>query len=176
MGFKRIDVRVTDSTLSSLKKRAVSEGKSASGIARLLIETGLENRLEKVGGGEGDVLEGTPSGRPRREIDADKIRDAVSEAVREVLSPELLRYLVQDTAKTENLLRQISLLISEKEPGSRAKNFEVHAERVRNAKQKADRILKKLSLEGIGDADEDEKPRELTKEETEEMLRREGLL
>ena len=85
MSNKRLRVFLSDSTLSSLKKRAVSEGKSASGIALEWIEAGLENRLEKGGGGEGDVLEGTPAGRPRREIDTDKIRDTVSEAVREVL-------------------------------------------------------------------------------------------
>jgi len=35
MGYKRIDVRVNDSTLSAIKKRAGSEGKSASEIARI---------------------------------------------------------------------------------------------------------------------------------------------
>ena len=85
------------------------------------------------------------------------------------LSPEVLRYLVQDTAKTEQLLRRISYEVFS--PG----DYKKHEDRYNHAKQKADRILKKLSLEGIGDADEDEKPRELTKEETEQMLKEMGL-
>ena len=166
MGYKRIDVRVTDSTLSAIKKRAGSEGKSASEIARGLIESALDNPS-----GSGDKSRTGSS----RIIEMDEIRKAVSEAVVEGIKgggegipPETLRFLVQDVAKIENLLRQLSLFFS---PGK----FDEHAERVRIAEQKSERILKKLKLDEVEDVDRIER-KVLTKEETDQMLKEMGIV
>ena len=165
MGLKRIDVRVTDSTLSTVKKRAVSEGKTVSEFIREMLEFVLDNPS-----GSRDES-GVRSSWP---IGMDTIPEAVSEAVMEVLKregsgvpPEVLRYLVQDTAKTENLLRQISRLLS---PG----NFKEHAERVRIGEHKSGRILKNLKLDSIEDVDRIEM-KVLTKEESDQMLKEMGI-
>ena len=105
----------------------------------------------------------------------DEIRKAVSEAVMEGIKgggagipPETLRFLVQDVAKIENLLRQLSLFFS---PGK----FDEHAERVRIAEQKSERILKKLKLDEVEDVDRIER-KVLTKEETDQMLKEMGIV
>jgi hypothetical protein len=102
------------------------------------------------------------------------IREIVSEAVMNAMKgggagipPETLRYLVQDLARTENLLRQLSNFFS---PGK----FEEHEERVRLAGKKSDRILKELNLDGIEDVDRIE-VREMTPEETAQMLKEMGI-
>ncbi len=161
MGKTKLIVYMEKSILSSIEKEAISEGKSKSEIAADLIGSALANRSGSGGGG-------TPG------IDTDKIREAVSEADMEILKrggsgvpPEALRYLVQDMAKTENLLRQISLLLS-------AGNFKEHAERVRIAEHKSERILKNLKLDAIEDVDRIER-RVLTKEESAQMLREMGI-
>ena len=173
MGKTKLIVYMEKSILSSIEKEAISEGKSKSEIAADLIASALGNRSGSGGGG-------TPG------IDTDKIREAVSEAVMELLKrggsgvpPEALRYLVQDMAKTEDLLRQISRLLSEGGPGSPAENYKVHEERVRIAEQKADRILKKLNLREVEDVDRfvlAEHIKVSTKEETEQMLKEMGIV
>jgi hypothetical protein len=161
MGKTKLIVYMEKSILSSIEKEAISEGRSKSEIAADLIASALANRSGSGGGG-------TPG------IDTDKIREAVSEAVGEVLKlggsgvpPEALRFLVADVAKTENLLRQISLLLS-------AGNFKEHAERVRIAEHKSERILKNLKLDAIEDVDRIEM-KVLTKEESEQMLKEMGI-
>ena len=161
MGKTKLIVYMEKSILSSIEKEAISEGKSKSEIAADLIGSALGSRSGSGGGG-------TPG------IDTDKIREAVSEAVGEVLKlggsgvpPEALRFLVADVAKTENLLRQISLLLS-------AGNFKEHAERVRIAEHKSERILKNLKLDAIEDVDRIEM-KVLTKEESEQMLKEMGI-
>ena len=164
MGFKRIDVRVTDSTLSTIKKRAVSEGKTASEFLRELLASVLDHPSES----------GYESGaKTPGEIDRNGIRESVSEAVMEAMQaggsgipPEALRYLVQDLAKTENLLRQFSLSMATGKPKE-------HEERVRIAKQKSNRILKNLKLNEIEDVD---RPEVTSKEEAEKMLREMGII
>jgi hypothetical protein len=164
MGFKRIDVRVTDSTLSTIKKRAVSEGKTVSEFLRELLASVLDHPS-----GSG-YESGTKS---PGEIDRNGIRETFSEAVMEAMQaggsgmpPEALRYLVQDLAKTENLLRQISLSMATGKPKE-------HEERVRIAKQKSNRILKNLKLNEIEDVD---RPEVTSKEEAEKMLREMGII
>ena len=173
MGKTKLIVYMEKSILSSIEKEAISEGKSKSEIAADLIASALGSRSGSGGGG-------TPG------IDTDKIREAVSEAVMELLKrggsgvpPEALRYLVQDMAKTEDLLRQISRLLSEGGSGSPAENYKVHEERVRIAEQKADRILKKLNLREVEDVDRfvlAEHIKVATKEETEQMLKEMGIV
>lgn len=46
MGSKKLQVWVTDSTISAIKKRAVFSGKNLSEITREVIDSGLENRSE----------------------------------------------------------------------------------------------------------------------------------
>ena len=46
MGSKKLQVWVTDSTISAIKKRAVFAGKNLSEITREVIDSGLENRSE----------------------------------------------------------------------------------------------------------------------------------
>ncbi len=50
MGNQRMDLRIPDSTLSAIKKRAVAEGTSASEIARRVLEAAFDN---PAGTGEG---------------------------------------------------------------------------------------------------------------------------
>ena len=178
---KCLTIRVVPEIESTLKRRAAFEGRSVSEYAEDLIKSALNNPSET---GEGSVVEEHREGPPQ-EIDTDKIRDTVSEAVMDVMKevghgvpPEALRYLVQDMAKTEDLLRQISRLLSEGGSGSPADNFKVHEERVRIAEQKADRILKKLNLREVEDVDRfilAEHIKVSTKEETEQMLKEMGI-
>lgn len=162
MGKTKLIVYMEKSILSSIEKEAISEGKSKSEIAADLIASALANRSGSGGGG-------TPG------IDTDKIREAVSEAVGEVLKlggsgvpPEALRFLVADVARTEQLLRQISYEVFS--PG----DYKKHEERYRSAEQKADRVLKKLNLWEVEDVDRIEM-KVLTKEETEQMLKEMGI-
>lgn len=140
MKLRRLPVNLSDDILILIKKRAGLEGKSASEIARELIESALDNPS-----GSGDE---SRAGSPR-EIDTDKIREAVMDAMKAVghgIPPEALRYLVQDVAKIEDFSRQLSLLLS---PGK----LKEHEERWRIAAQKSNRILKGLKLDGIEDVD-----------------------
>ena len=165
MNNKLLKVYVTDTTLSSIKKRGAESGKSTSEIARELIEFAITNRFEV---GEGPVSEEHRAGPPRSEVmDAMKGGGAG-------IPPETLRYLVQDLARTENLLRQLSRLLSEGKTGDRARDFEEHMERVRMAKQKSVRILKNLKLDEIEDVDRIEIT-ESTPEETAQMLKEMGI-
>ena len=161
MGKTKLIVYMEKSILSSIEKEAISEGKSKSEIAADLIGSALGSRSGSGGGGT-------------QEIDTDKIRKALSEAVMDIVKSvghgipsDALRYLVQDLAKTENLLRQISLSLS-------AGNFKEHAERVRIAEHKSERILKNLKLDAIEDVDRIEM-KVLTKEETDQMLKEMGI-
>ena len=168
---KCLTIRVVPEIESALRRRAAFEGRSVSEYAEDLIKSALNN---PSGSWEGSAV-GEHGAGPPRDIDTDKSREAVSEAVMEVLKavgpglpPKVLRYLVQDTAKTENLLRQISRLLS---PG----NFKEHEERVRIAEQKSERILKKLKLDAIEDVDRLEM-KVLTKEESDQMLKEMGII
>lgn len=160
MRLGRLPVNLSASTLSAIKKRAMNSGKSASEIVRELVESGLNNPSGfRDGSGAGHGPE--------------TIREVVSEAVMEALKgggsgipPELLRYLVQDLAKTENLLRQLSLFFSPGKPKE-------HEERVRIARQKSNRILKNLNLNVIEDVD---RPEVVPQEEAEKMLREMGII
>lgn len=170
MSLKRLQVNLSDSTLSFLRKRGAESGKSASEIVRELVESVLDN----PSGGRDESRAGSS-----RVIEMDAIREAVSEAVAmngggPGVPPEALRFLIQDLAKTENLLRQISRLLSEGKTGDRARDFEEHMERVRMAKQKSVRILKNLKLDEIEDVDRIEIT-ESTPEETAQMLKEMGI-
>ena len=95
MGKTKLIVYMEKSILSSIEKEAISEGKSKSEIAADLIGSALGSRSGSGGGGT-------------QEIDTDKIRKALSEAVGEVLKlgrsgvpPEALRFLVADVARTD---------------------------------------------------------------------------
>lgn len=172
MSLKRLQVNLSDSTLSFLRKRGAESGKSASEIVRELVESVLDN----PSGGRDESRAGSS-----RVIEMDAIREAVSEAVMDAMKggetgvpPEALRFLIQDLARTENLLRQISRLLSEGKTGDRARDFEEHMERVRMAKQKSVRILKNLKLDEIEDVDRIEIT-ESTPEETAQMLKEMGI-
>ena len=179
---KCLTIRVVPEIESTLRRRAAFEGRSVSEYAEDLIKSALNN---PSGSWEGSAV-GEHGAGPPRDIDTDKIREAVSEAVMEVLKavgpglpPKVLRYLVQDTAKTENLLRQISRLLSESGLGSPAENYKIHEERVRIAEQKSARILKKLKLDAIADVDRLEIGVDIkvsTKEETAQMLKEMGII
>ncbi len=165
---KCLTIRVVPEIESRLRKRAAFEGRSLSEYAEDLIKSALNNES-----GEGGVVEEHRAGPPR-EINTDEIREAVSGAVMDSmkavgpgLPPEVLRYLVQDTAKTANLVRQISRILS---PG----NFKEHEERVRIAEHKSERILKNLRLDAIEDVDRVER-KILTKEESEQLLKEMGI-
>ena len=174
---KCLTIRVVPEIESTLKRKAAFEGRSVSEYVGDLIKSALNNpSVSEEGSAVAEHREGPP-----REIDTDKIREAVSSAVMDVMQrggssvpPEALRYLVQDIAKTEDLLRQISRLLSEGGSGSPADNFKVHEERVRIAEQKADRILKKLNLREVEDVDRLE-THILSKEETDQMLKEMGI-
>lgn len=160
-----IKVYMTTSTKEAIKNRAAKSGKPDSKIALEWIESVLNNSSES----EDESRAGSS-----RTIEMDEIRKAVSEAVMEGIKgggagipPETLRFLVQDVAKIENLLRQLSLFFS---PGK----FDEHAERVRIAEQKSERILKKLKLDEVEDVDRIER-KVLTKEETDQMLKEMGI-
>lgn len=172
MNPHHLKVYMTASTLSSIKKRAAKSGKSASEIALEWIESGLNN---PSGFGDGSDAGHDPETiRNPWTIDMEHIREIVSEAVMNAMKgggagipPETLRYLVQDLARTENLLRQLSNFFS---PGK----FEEHEERVRIAGKKSDRILKELNLDGIEDVDM--RPmRVLSREEAEAELKAMGI-
>ncbi len=153
MNNKLLKVYVTDSTLSTLKKRVAESGKSASETARELIEFAFSARAVK---------------------ESASVSGIAPEAVMEVqerggsgVSPEALRFLVADVAKAENLLRQISRLLA-------AENFKEHEERVRIAEHKSERILKNLNLEEVEDVDRLE-IKVSTKEETAQILKEMGI-
>ena len=92
--MRRLQVNLTDSTLSTLKKWAAKSGKSASETSRELIESGLEARAIK----ESVPVSGLP---PEAVMDVNK-------AVGHGIPPEALRFLVADVVRTGALLRQIS--------------------------------------------------------------------
>ena len=74
MGYQRMDLRVSDSTLSAIKKRAVAEGISTSEIARRVLEAAFDNpEGEKVGSGSG--------GEP----------EAIRKVVEELLGPDFAK-------------------------------------------------------------------------------------
>ena len=157
--MKRIQVNVTNELFAAIKKREVALGKSRSSATAELIEAGLNCFFSPV---SGSMKESVP------------VSGIAPEAVTELqnrersgVSLEALRYQVQNSAKIENLLRQISRLLS---PG----NFKEHEERVRIAEQKAKRILKKLKMDAIEDVDQIEME-VLTQEESEQMLKDLGL-
>ena len=193
MKRKYVPIRLVPELDSKLRSFAASCGKSVSEFASDLIRSGLEkcsgsgfdldpetirNAVESaLGNREGSA----PGSGTAPEIDRDSIREAVSEAVMDAMKggepsvpPEALRFLIQDLAKTENLLRQISRLLSEGKTGDRARDFEEHMERVRMAKQKSARILKNLKLDEIEDVDRIE-IKESTPEETAQMLKEMGI-
>ena len=81
MGNQRMDLRIPDSTLSAIKKRAVAEGTSASEIARRALEAAFDN--------PGESGTGTGSG-----VESGTIRKVVEELLKplmvrmEILVPE----------------------------------------------------------------------------------------
>ena len=154
MNNKFLKIYLKDSTLkNAVKKRAAELGKSISETGKELIEsalTGASTRESLPVTGIGPVSVAEPPKRNEWNV-----------------PPEVLRYLVQDLAKTENLLRQISRLLS-------PESFKAHEERVRIAEQKAERILKSLDLDGLEDVDRLE-IRTSTPEETESILREIGI-
>ena len=168
---KCLTIRVVPEIESTLKRRAAFEGRSVSEYVEDLIKSALNNLSET---GEGSVVEEQRAGPPR-EIDTDKIRDTVSEALLEVLkrggggvSPEALRYLVADVARIAQVLKLISLEVFSPD------NYKKHEERYRIADQKADRILKKLNLFEVENVDRIE-IKETTKEETDQILKEMGI-
>lgn len=123
---------VTPAMFARVTKAASASGKSRSAFVRDLIEAGLEGTTMK-------------ESVPVSGISLETVMEAVKSEGSGV-PPEVLRFLVADVAKTENLLRQISLLLS---PG----NFKEHEERIRIAEKKSERILKSLRLSDIEDVD-----------------------
>lgn len=129
MGYQRMDLRVSDSTLSAIKKRAVAEGTSASEIARRALDAAFDNpEGDKVGTGFG--------------VESETIRKVVEEllgtdfAVRMKIlvpewkvtladmdfpsspglpgsesgpgiPPEIVRYLVETLGRSHNLLDKV---------------------------------------------------------------------
>lgn len=81
MGNQRMDLRIPDSTLLAIKKRAVAEGTSASEIARRALEAAFDN--------PGESGTGTGSG-----VESGTIRKVVEELLKplmvrmEILVPE----------------------------------------------------------------------------------------
>ena len=117
--------------------------------------------------------EAISEGKSKSEIAADLIASALgsrsgSERGGSGVPPEALRFLVADVAKTADLLRQISRLLS-------AEKFKDHEERVRIAEKKSDRILKKLNLDAIEDVDRFVMGA-MSKEETDQMLKEMGII
>ena len=157
--MKRIQVNVTNELFAAIKKREVALGKSRSSATAELIEAGLNCFFSPV---SGSMKESVPVSGIAPEAVAELLNRE-----RSGLSPEALRYQVQNLAKIENLLRQISRLLS---PG----NAKEHMERVRVAEGKAQRILKKLKMDAIEDVDRVER-KILTKEESEQLLKEMGI-
>jgi hypothetical protein len=133
MGFKRIDVRVTDEALSAIKKRAGSGGKSASKIVRELIESALAH---PSGSGEVAILGRGPG------MDLEMLKTAIGqerseheETQRELaemgllpdspngsgISPRIIKFQVEALMKTYELLRKMSLFL---EPDEHSKRIE----------------------------------------------------
>ena len=124
-----LKVYASNSLAQKLKKIAALRGKSVSETAAEMIDIGLN--LPESSTTEGSTVGSVSFGE----------HPSASG-----LSPEIVRYQVQNLAKIENLLRQISRLLS---PG----NAKEHIERVRVAEGKAKRILKKLKMDAIEDVD-----------------------
>ena len=150
---KTMRVCVTSAMFAGVTKAASANGRSRSAFVRDLIEAGLEGTTMK-------------ESVPVSGVSLETMMEAVKSEGSGV-PPEVLRFLVADVAKTENLLRQISLLLS---PG----NFKEHEERIRIAEKKSERILKNLRLSDIEDVDRIE-TKVLTKEESEQMLKEMGI-
>ncbi|MGL3709468.1 hypothetical protein ACSYAY_01190 [Leptospirillum ferriphilum] len=154
MNNKPLKIYLSSSTLSTLKKRAVLEGKRFSEFGRDLIESALSGgtRVEPAPV-HGISLEAGMGSLPQGEA---------------VLSPEALRYLVQDMAKTAGFVRQISLRLAEGKPKEHETSLKV-------AEGKARDVLKELNLDGVRDVD----PfilKETPPEETEELFRKMGIV
>jgi len=160
MSFGRLPVNLSDSTLSAIKKRAFSEGKSASEIARELIESGLENRPGGEGSGSGLDLE---SLRPIVLSESKKaiweVREEdgnTKELMKELglsespdcvlgLSPEIVRYLVLTLGRLHSLSTKVlSHLPIPGVPDGERKDWLI-MEPV-----EAQEVLKKLNSEGQG--------------------------
>ncbi|MHB8544823.1 MAG: hypothetical protein ACYC9S_12615 [Leptospirales bacterium] len=159
MSFKRLEVNLSDLTLSAIKKRAFSEGKSASEIARKMLEYGVDNPSASGEGASSKIdLDGIGETllEAIRKARVEKIKE--DETTREVmeslglasesgsangpgLSPEVVHYLVETSAKIDSVLRKISLHLS-------GGNFNEHQDRVKVAEGEAAEVLKKLNIGG----------------------------
>lgn len=120
MSFERLEVNLPYETLSAIKKRAFSEGKSKSAIARELIETGLENRSSGGGAGTGsDPVEAFKRAirELRKEGEGEEdyrvvLADLGLESLKTTpgpdgLSPSIVRYLVETQARIDSILQKV---------------------------------------------------------------------
>ena len=96
MGSKKLQVWVTDSTISAIKKRAVFAGKNLSEITREMIDSGLENRTknERLIFSSGQFSPGKED--PRTEEILTTVHE-IAQILRKTLNPTT--YLLGETDK-----------------------------------------------------------------------------
>lgn len=151
MSFKRIDVRVTDSTLSSIEKKALSEGKSVSEIVRNVLDAAFDNPEGfKVGPGPGIDLEMLKKAIwEEREEEKEKQKLLAEMGLLPAspngsgISPQIIELQVETLTKTYELLRKVSLHLSQEKTKE-------HEERVKYAETTAMETVKNLNLGGDG--------------------------
>lgn len=153
MGYQRMDLRVSDSTISAIKKRAFSEGKSASKIVRELIESALartsgSSELAVLGGGPGMDLEILKKAIGEERDEHEKTRSELAamgllpdSQNGSGLSPQMIKFQVETLTKTYELLRKVSLHLSQE-------NTKDHEDRVKYAEAMAMETVKNLNLGG----------------------------
>ena len=151
MGYQRMDLRVSDSTISAIKKRAFSEGISESKIAWKLIEIGLtaqpgSSELAVLGGGPGMDLEMLKKAIGEERDEHEKIRSELAamgllpdSQNGSGLSPQMIKFQVETLTKTYELLRKVSLHLSQE-------NTKDHEDRVKYAEAMAMETVKNLNL------------------------------
>lgn len=160
MVFRRMDVRVTDETLSAIKKRAFSEGKSDAAIVRKLIESALENLPGEEGCGSGFDLESLRTivlrESKRAILEVRKEDGNAKELMKELglsespdgvsgLSPEIVRYLVLTLGRLHSLSTKVlSHLPIPGVPDGERKDWLIMEP------LEAHEVLKKLNYEGQG--------------------------
>jgi hypothetical protein len=149
MRFIPKKVSLKDSTLSNIKKRAVAEGTSASEIARRALEAAFDNpEGSKVGPGPGIDLEMLKKAIwEEREEEKEKQKLLAEMGLLpdppngSGISPQIIELQVETLTKTYELLRKISLHLSQEKTKE-------HEDRVKYAEAMAMETVKKLNLGG----------------------------
>ncbi|MDA8150391.1 MAG: hypothetical protein M0041_04540 [Nitrospiraceae bacterium] len=151
MSFRRLQVNLPQEILSEIKKRAFSEGISESKIAWKLIEIGLtaqpgSSELAVLGGGAGMDLEMLKKaiGEERDEHEKTRSELAAMGLLPDPpngsgLSPQMIKFQVETLTKTYELLRKVSLHLSQE-------NTKEHEDRLKYAEAMAMEIVKNLNL------------------------------